>query len=568
MTSPQDWITPFEKNANTTATYAETIDYYERLAAQYDQLQISSHGDTDSGRPIHQLVLSKDQIFEPAAIRASGKRILMINNAIHPGEPCGVDASMLLLRDYLQKPTLQAELDSLVIVLIPMYNIGGALNRNSHTRANQDGPESYGFRGNARHLDLNRDFIKCDSRNAQTFNQIFSRWQPDVLVDNHTSNGADYPYTMTLIATQHNKLGGPLADYLNNSLLPRLYRDMEAADWEMIPYVYARSSPDEGIAEFLDYPRYSSGYASLFNTLSFMPETHMLKPFKDRVMSTYAFMQCMIRAMQEEGAELAKARQATIALTETKPTFELDWAMDMEAVEELRFKGYAAKYKPSEVSGLDRLYYDHNEPYDKSIPYYRNYKAKLSIEKPQAYIIPQAYGEVIERLQWNGVELKRLAEDGELEVELYRILDYKTTKSPYEGHYLHSNVKVEKSTRRWPYFKGDYVVLTNQPTNRYIIETLEPQAPDSWFAWNFFDGILMQKEYFSAYVFEDLAAEYLKADPKLRAELEAAKEADTELAKSARAQLEFVYKRSPHYERTHEVYPVGRVQNVEGLPLM
>ncbi len=299
-----------------------------------------------------------------------------------------------------------------------------------------------------------------------------------------------------------------------------------------------------------------------------MPETHMLKPFKDRVMSTYVFMQCMIRAMHEDGSQLSEARQKTIAQTQTKSTFDLDWALDMESVEQLRFKGYEAKYKPSEVSGLDRLYYDRNAPYEKDIPYYKNYKPALSIEKPQAYIIPQAYGEVIERLEWNGVAIKRLAADIELDVELYRITDYQSTKGPYEGHYLHSKVKVDKQKRNWPYFKGDYVIFTDQPVNRYIIETLEPQAPDSWFAWNFFDGILMQKEYFSSYVFEDLAAEYLKADPALRAELEAKKKADPKFAESARAQLDFVYKRTPHYERTHQVYPVGRLNNIEGLSLM
>src|SRR5690606_12202163 len=157
-------------------------------------------------------------------------------------------------------------------------------------------------------------------------------------------------------------------------------------------------------------------------------------------------------------------------------------------------------------------------------------------------IIPQAYDAVIRRLEWNGVGMKRLAMDTEIEAEFYTIGDFETTDNDYEGHYLHSKLQVEKSTRKWLFRKGDYVVFTNQPTNRYIIETLEPQAPDSFFSWNFFDGILAQKEYFSSYVFEDLAAEYLSKNPELKAQLEDKKKADPKFAESARAQLDFVYK--------------------------
>ena len=215
------------------------------------------------------------------------------------------------------KPELQKYLENLVIIVIPIYNIGGALNRNSTTRANQNGPESYGFRGNAQNLDLNRDFIKCDSKNARTFNQIFTEWQPDVFIDNHTSNGADYQYTLTLIPTQHNKLDPNLAAYLYDEMLPRLYKDMAKTDYEMTPYVYARNTPDEGIAEFLDLPRYSSGYAALFNTISFMPETHMLKPFKGRVESVRLFMDCMIKTMHDDHEKIKIARQKAIENTKS-----------------------------------------------------------------------------------------------------------------------------------------------------------------------------------------------------------------------------------------------------------
>ena len=567
LSAQRNLITPFERNNNASATYSETIAFYEQLDAEFSQLHLSAHGNTDSGHPLHLAILSKDEDFSPESIRRKNKRVIFINNAIHPGEPCGVDGSMVLLRDYLTKPELQEFLDHVVLVVIPFYNIGGGLNRGSYSRANQNGPEAYGFRGNARNYDLNRDFIKCDTRNAQTFNQIYAEWQPDIFIDNHTSNGADYQYAITLIPTQHNKLDPHLAKYLNGRLLPHMFKEMKARSYEMTPYVYARTTPDEGIAGFLDLPRYSSGYAALHNTISFMPETHMLKPFKDRVMSVYHFMDCMIRFVDQEWEQLAAVRQKAVEHTRTKKKFDLNWALDPERSDKILFKGYEAGYKPSAISGKDRLYYDRNAPYEKEIPHFNYYKPTLSVAKPIAYIIPQGYTAVIDRLRWNGVTLQQLTEATEVEVEMYRIKDYKSGRQPYEGHYLHREVEVEKEVGSMRFHKGDVVVYTDQPANRYIVETLEPQGPDSYFAWNFFDGILQQKEYFSSYVFEDLAEAFLEENPTLKAELEQKKSADEAFANSARAQLDFIYKQSPYYEPTHMRYPVGRLMKKIQLPL-
>ncbi len=559
---------PFESNPNQTLTYTEAIDCYEKLAAAYPKmLQLNAVGSTDSGHPLHVAVLSKDGVFDPEKIRQSGRRILFINNGIHPGEPEGIDATVLLLRDLLSQPERQDVLEQLVLVVIPVYNVGGCLNRNSHSRANQNGPAAYGFRGNARNYDLNRDFVKCDSRNAQTFNRIFTTWMPDVFIDNHTSNGADYPYTMTLIATQHNKLEAPLGDFLQNTMLPQLYAGMEKRGWEMIPYVDGPGeTPEKGLFGFCDYGRYSTGYAAMWNTIGFMPETHMLKPFKDRVWSTYAFMDQVIHFLHEHGPALSTARHAAFERTRTKTDFVLDWRMDRKTRDSLRFKGYAGKYKPSEISGLPRLWYDRTEPYEKTIPYYNTFEPALSVAKPVAYLIPQAWESVIAQLQNNGVHLQRLGRDTTLEVEQYTIGSFKN-RDAWEGHYYHGNVQLEVKTGTQTFHQGDYVVFTDQDANRYLLETLEPNAPDSWFAWNYFDPILMQKEYFSAYVFEDLAAEFLNQNPAVRTELEEKKKTDPDFAASARDQLDWVYRHSPWYEPAHRLYPVGRLLEAVALPL-
>ncbi len=552
---------PQETNPNTTATYQETIDWYQGFSKQYGAITLKEYGLSDVGKPIHLAIVSKDGDTDPASIRAKGKRILLVNNAIHPGEPCGVDATMRLIRDLMIHKELTALLDEVVIIAIPIYNIGGALYRNSHTRANQNGPESYGFRGNIRHLDLNRDFIKCDSRNAFTFTKIFHEWMPDLFIDNHTSNGADYQYTMTMIATQHNKLGGKLGPYLNDQLLPQLYSSMDKAGWEMCPYVYAQKTPDQGIMGFLDSPRYSTGYSGVFNTIGFIPEAHMLKPYKDRVEATYQFMRIVLALLNsEEGKTIQRLTAEQREATKTQAQFDIHWTLDKEKVGETTFKGYEAGYKPSGVSSKDRLYYDHSKPYDKKIPFLNHYKADKTVDKPSFYIIPQAWKEVIERLEANNIQMERLTRDEEVAVDVYYITDEETTKTPYEGHYLHFNVQVDTRQEAIQFYKGDYRIPLNQVGNRYLLEVLEPEGHDSFFAWGFFDSILQQKEHFSSYVFEDRAVELLETDSEIHKKFEAEKLADATFADSAERQLQFIYECSPHYEETHRRYPVYRVR--------
>ncbi len=564
-------VTPFERDptGNTSATYAETIAFYEQLAARHpDRLRLQPFGATDSGQPLHVGVLAAAGDFTPQAVRAADKIVVFVNNGIHAGEPCGVDATQLLVRDFLERPDDFPWPEDVVLVFIPFYNIGGALNRGAYSRANQAGPAAHGFRGNARNLDLNRDFIKCDSRNAQSFNQLFAAWQPELFIDNHTSNGADYQYTLTLIATQPEKLSAPLSGYLRQELLPQLYAGMEDRGWPMTPYVNVRDIPDNGIAGFLDLPRYSSGYAALHHSLSFMPETHMLKPFADRVRSVYHFMQEAIALAQRDRSRIQQVRRAAIERDRRADRLAIDWELDRNRVDTLLFRGYTARYRPSAISGRERLYYDRSVPFTRPVPFYDYYRHTATVTVPRAYLIPQAYGGVVDRLRWNGVQLQRLQRDTVLTVAPYRIADYETVPAPYESHYLHRRVQLDTLAEQPLRLRaGDYVVFTDQPAVRYIVETLEPRAPDSFFAWNFFDGILQQKEYFSSYVFEDLAADYLAQHPDLAAELERAKAADPDLAASARAQLAFIYDRSPYYEPTHRRYPVLRWSGAGDLPL-
>lgn len=566
---PGDLLTPFEKgNGNQTCTYAQCISYYEKLDSMFDHARLLTYGTTGAGKPLHLLVISGDHNFDPGKIDTEGKCVLLINNGIHPGEPDGIDASMMFARDLLTKEKLKPVFDRVVVCIIPVYNVSGMLNRGSFSRANQNGPEEYGFRGTAQNYDLNRDFVKCDSKEAQAFTEIFQTWKPEIFIDTHVSNGADYQYTMTLVPAQKDKLQPILSGYQEKTLLPDLHKAMKENEFEMIPYVNpVKETPDSGIIGFLETPRFSTGYAALFNCIGMMPETHMLKPYDKRVWSTYNLLAGVCNIVNRDADVIRRNRQQADEAVKQQTSFPLAWKLDDSHFDWISFKGFAAKYKKSEVSDSMRLWYDRNEPFDKKIKFFNHYLPVITIEKPFAYVIPQAWGEVIDRLKWNGVEMKRLSKDTVLSIGVYYIDDFKSSKDAYEGHYLHSNILLRKETQSFPVYKGDYVILPGQACNRYIVEMLEPQGPDSYFAWNFFDPILMQKEYFSDYVFEDIAAGLLKKDAHLKKVFNEKKSSDPAFAKDPQAQLDFIYQHSPYFEKSFRRYPVVRVEKKIKLPL-
>jgi hypothetical protein len=554
-----DFSTVFEKsNGLETATYRETIQYYEDLAAQYDEVYISEIGETDSGKPLHIITLNMNKSGDDYNKLRENNRILLINNGIHPGESDGIDATMMLYRDLVQGK-IEAPKNT-VLVTIPIYNIGGSLNRNSGTRTNQNGPKAYGFRGNARNYDLNRDFIKADTKNAKTFIKIFHLVQPDVFIDNHVSNGADYQYTLTHLFTQHNKLGGKLGMYLHSQMMPQLEQKLEAKSWDITPYVNVfNRTPESGFSQFMDSPRYSTGYTTLFNTLGMMVETHMLKPYKQRVEGTYELMKSMIEIVEEQGNRIAELRQEQAKTWSVGKSYPLAWTVDTTQASTLKFKGYEGEMIPSDLTGDKRLKYDRSKPFTKDIVYQNYFKPTTEVQIPKAYVIPQGWYNVIDLLKLNNVKLHTIESDTTLVVDSYKIDTYKTRTSAYEGHYLHYNTTVKSSQENIAFREGDYIIYTDQKAMRYLLETLEPVAPDSFFNWNFFDTILQQKEGFSPYVWEDKAQQLLKMNPKLQIEYNIKVSYDEDFANNWYAQLDWLHKQSSNYEKAHLQYPVYRI---------
>ncbi len=541
--------------------YPEVIANYQKLDSAWPEAQLLEAGPTDCGKPLHLFVISSDRQFDPIQIRKSGKRIVMINNGIHSGEPEGIEAGMMIADDILRNHEgMRKLLENTVVCIIPVYSVGGLLYQNPWHRTNQPEPLNPGYRGNAKNLDLNRDFVKLDTENARSFARLFRQWDPDVFLDTHTTNGSDHQYVITYLPAQHNSMPEKVGNYFSETMIPALYEKMRATPYEMIPYAeYTNDSPEQGIENYVQTPRYSTGYTLLFHTFTQMIENHCYKPYVDRVKSIYLFMHKLIEFTEENGSRISEVRAESKEQVKSQKVYALAYRVDSTRYQTVEFKGFGRGTDKSPLTGEDRPVYDYSKPFTTQVPFYDHYKPAKTVTAPDYYILPQAWSEVVERLKINGIIMERLPKDTILTVEVYYIENLIWAPRPSNGHNFHESFTTRKEVQSIPYYAGDYLIRVNQETNYFIVNMLEPEGADSYFRWNFFDPCLEDREWFSPHpVLEDRIYKYLTENPEARKKLDDAIAANPEMAKNRTAQMYFVYTQGGLANKWVGRYPVAR----------
>ena len=543
-------------SSNKSPSYPELIEILSGMADSSDAIQLYNMGSSDYGLPIYLCVVNGGRDSLSTFKKARKETTILFNNAIHPGEPDGINAMLIWLEKIAMNPNSLMDLP--VVTFIPAYNVGGMMNRSSHSRANQNGPLEYGFRGNTQNLDLNRDFIKMDSKNAFTFTKIFQALDPDIFVDNHVSNGADYQYTLTYISNLESRMSPSIKKMTTESLIPNLETALKSNyDIDLFPYVdLVGKTPEQGITSFNDLPRYSMGYVGLFHTIGFTVETHMLKPFPSRVRATYAFMDELIKWTASHKSLIEKSRNQARDYTSLNADLFFNYKRVAETNDSILFKGYEHSFPKHKITGLKRLKYDTLMPYEKYIPHFNSFQPLDTLSVPRFYFVGRQEKDVVKRLKANKVELTKIKNDTSLTLGVFRVIDFESSKKPYEGHFQLTNPLIEKEQELVKLKRGDWMISTHQKNTLFIHSVLQPETEDSYLSWNFFDSYLQQKEYFSSYVFVDKIGDILKKDPQLKRSYKKKLKEDEAFRNSEWDQLYYIYIHSPYFEKTYGVLPV------------
>jgi hypothetical protein len=583
----RDWRTPAEAaDFRTTPRYAETLAYARRLAAAAPrQLRLETFGKTGEGRALIAVIASKDGVFDPAALHRAGRPIVLVQNSIHAGEMDGKDASLALLRDMVVTKEKAPLLERIVPVVILIYNADGHERFAAHNRINQNGPEETGWRTQARNLNLNRDYMKADAPETRAFLKLWNRWLPDLFVDTHVTDGADYQYDTTYGFDTGPDIFPAIAEWQRDVMAPYVEASVTAAQQVIGPFINLKdeTDPAQGLKAGQDLPRFSTGYINLQNRPAILLETHMMKDYRTRVRGTYEFLRALFQVANRDAARLVvmsrSADAATIAAG-ARPDAErrVPLRVDSDGTSApFLYRGFRSKVTQSEVSGARRIEYT-REPIEITVPRETSLKVTLAVAPPRAYIVPAPWTEAIETLEAHGLRLRRTSRQWEGEVETYRCDSPVWHARPFEGRQVlfppgegGRSVATPGTCmavrERLSFPAGSVVVPLDQRGARVAMHLLEPQAPDSLLAWGLFNAIFERKEYAEPYVMESLARDMLARDPALKAEFERRLETDREFAASPESRLDFFYRRSPWWDGRIGLYPIGRLMSLEGIPI-
>ncbi|HEX8178266.1 MAG TPA: M14 family metallopeptidase [Pyrinomonadaceae bacterium] len=564
---PPAWRTHAEQtDYRETPRYEETVAYCRKLAAAANAIRYVEFGRSGEGRALPLLIAAKGRTFTPAAAERAGKVVVLIQANIHAGETDGKDAGLALLRDIVITKTRAGLLDHAVVLFIPIYNVDGHERRSPYNRINQNGPAEMGWRANATNLNLNRDYMKADAPETRAWLRLWNTWQPDLFIDCHVTDGADFRYNVTYQYETGANVPAPLREWWRTAYEARVVPAAEGTENLFSTYLVFRDNRDpvgKGVEGFISTPRFATGYAPLRNRPGLLIETHMLKDYRTRVRGTYDLLRAALEEVNRDPDGLRRVVRAADeeVINEGRaydPAHKVAVRLDFTDKPVPRLiKGVEFHTEQSDVSGAERVVYG-TKPMDYTVPFFNETRVVTSVAPPLYYVIPPQWTDAIAVLAAHGLHLERLAEATSIEVESYRFSEVKWGSSSFEGRVLVTQKNQPVRERRM-YPAGSVVVPMAQRAARVALNLLEPDAPDSFVVWGFFNSIFEQKEFGENYVLEKLAREMLAQDEKVRREFEQRVASDPKFAASASERLRFFYARSPYWDRQMSLYPVGRI---------
>ena len=536
-------------------------------------VQSLEFGRSAQGRPMRALLVS----------RADPRRVpvLMLQAGIHPGESDGKDAGFIALRELLGESAAPGALERIAILFVPAFNVDGHERFGRWNRPNQDGPEETGWRTTAQNLNLNRDYAKADSPEMRALLGLVRVWDPLVCADLHVTDGANFQPDVSLQSEPVNQ-GDPQLFSAGRELRDAVIASLARSGSMPLPFYpdFVRTDdPASGFVLTVYSPRFSTGYFPQRNRFTLLVETHSWKDYATRVRVTRNTIVALAELMAAHGTawrELAHQADASAARsggTEMVLDYSSGWnegtASRPDSQQEggarlIDFPGYAYTRDPSPISGEPVTVYDPKTPQVWRVPYRDAVVPTLSVRAPLGgYVVPCEWAQEIgARLGLHGITCEPVrAPSREVRAEAFRATRAQFAAAPFEGR---MRVSLSGGWQRESHdvAAGALFVPIAQPRARLVMHLLEPQAPDSYAAWGFFNACFEQKEYLEPYVAEQIARSMLAQDPALQAQFERRLKEDAAFARDPQARLDFFLRRHASWDTQLNLYPVLRVDEL------
>jgi hypothetical protein len=578
------WITRAESSDfRATADAGETWRWLRRLASARDDMSIQTIGRSAGRRDIDMVIVSRVG-FDPHTVRESGKAILLVQACIHAGEVDGKDAMLLLLRDLAagRRPQI---LDEAVILFVPILNVDGYAHFAPHRRINQRGPREVGLHTNDQNLNLNRDFGKLDAPESRAIVDLINAWNPDLYIDTHVTDGADYRYDVTFGSTAGVHGWSPtIAAWLASELLPLGHAQLAAEGHEPGPLTLAVNDRDmsAGRFDFAANARFTTGYASLRHLPAILIENHSLKPFRQRVLGLYVLLATLIAATAKE----VKALRAAVSVDRARrpDCIPLGWTVSpSDGTPAAPFKGIRSTLITYSISGEPIPQWT-GEADDTPVSVVPMSTASASVKRPLAYFVPAHLFELVTRLEHHGIQVEELSAAQDARVQRIRLPDARVIGARHEigivgtaaaqtgearvsdarmsdarvseGRMRVSPGRVHRESLSMTIPKGTFRIALDQALGDLAAVLLEVESPDSFFQWGFMLSIFEDTAHGEPYVLEPLGEQLLRDRPELEQAFNAALAEDPAFAADAEARRRWILARTPYADPRYRVYPI------------
>ena len=563
-----EWATPAERaELAATPRYDETIAWLKKLAAATPDISLLSIGTSAEGREIWMVVASRATSKTPEGLAAAGLPVALVQAGIHSGEIDGKDAGLMLLRDITVLGRRPELLDGASLLFVPILNVDGHERFAGHNRINQRGPVEMGWRSNARNLNLNRDYMKLETEGVRAIAGVINQWRPDLYIDLHVTDGADYQYDVTWATTPDYGWSPHASRWVNDVMAPAVNAQLEKLGHTPGPLVWPVNGRDLSAGNFvwMGTPRFSHVYGAARHLPSILVENHSLKPYRQRVLGTLVFLEATLEVLAEGRETLAQAAREDRAQRADPVVLDFEVG-EPPHVETRRLLGVRSETYESSVSGGETVRWT-GERVELEVPFVFADKPRVSASRPAAYYIPVAWANIADKLRAHGIEVEELTQAQVLDVEQYRLAEARLagggSSFDHRGSAYEGRVRVEPGAlvverHELALRPGSFRVRTDQPLGTLAVLLLEPESPDSFFQWGYFLEILTQPEYAEAYVIEPMARAMLDADSELTEGFQARLAAEPEFAADPQARLDWFYRRTPYYDAEHRLNPIAR----------
>lgn len=552
-------------NYKQTPTYDSTIAYCKKLDKYSKLLKYQTFGLSSQNRELPLLIFDSKGNFNPKKVKQSGNLVVLIQSCIHAGEPDGKDAVLMLLRDYIIDDKKVEALKNITILFIPILNTDGHERFGKYNRINQNGPEEMGWRTNANNLNLNRDYLKADSKEIRYWLKLFNEWEPDFFIDCHTTDGADYQYIITYALETEGNCDEKLSNWLKNVFINNLEPKMNESGNPIFPYVTFRNwhDPRSGLKSGLSTAMLSQGYTITRNRPGLLIETHMLKDYKTRVFGTYLMIENSIKILSDFVDNLKKiikeADSNSKKIYENFKYFPINFSTSMKDSVIVDFLGVDYTIEKSKFTKGDWFKYNNKEKKTFKIPFFNKIIPETYSELPFAYIIGPEWNEVIERLELHGIKYTRISKPLKINVKSFRFSNVKFNDFPYEGRQTLLKFDLDTINEIRTYPKGSVVVETDQKLSKLILNIFEPNAQGSFLYWGFFNTIFEQKEYAESYVIEGMIEDIFYKNPAVREEFYFKLSTESNFSENNRAIINWLYSKTSYWDNRLNIYPVGKI---------